>query len=94
MKPVKKVRPNMTEQHPPSRAWLVHQNDLALWKSLNGLNGTSTGSEVLDAKLRKKFGGYSGDPTARQHRSTSGAPIVADESAPATPVEMDDVDPE
>ena len=79
MKPVKKVKLSTRNENPPSRAWLIHQNDLKMWKDLNGLNGTSSGSEEVDARLRRKFGGYSQDPTARTNfRSTNGQPVQAD----------------
>jgi hypothetical protein len=92
MKPVKRVKVSMVDQHPPSRAWLIHQNDLKLWKDLNGLNGTSSGSAAVDERLRRKFGGYSGDPTARQLRSSDGTPVQAagDEG---TEVEIPDYNP-
>lgn len=94
MKPVKKVKLSMRNENPPSRAWLIHQNDLKMWNDLNGLNGTSSGSAEVDARLRRKFGGYSQDPTARTtFRSTNGSPVQADNEDEGTMVELPDTQP-
>jgi hypothetical protein len=91
MKPVKKVRLPNRDDNPPTRRWLIRQERLRLWNSLNGLNGTSTGSQVLDESLRREFGGYSNDPMARQFHVRSGEVVAA----PAEPVavELPDVEP-
>ncbi len=79
MKPPRKERLSQRTENPPSRAWLIHQNDLKMWKDLNGLQGTSSGSAEVDARLRRKFGGYSNDPTARTNfRTKDGSPVQAD----------------
>lgn len=93
-KPVKKVKLSTRDEHPPSRAWLIHQNDLRMWKELNGLNGTTSGSPEVDARLRRKFGQYKGDPTALTHfRTGSGDPVQADNASPAVQVEVPNVEP-
>lgn len=93
MKPIKKTRLSNRDSHPPSRAWIIYQNDLKLWKDLNGLQGTSSGSEAVDERLRKKFGQFKGDDTARStFRTRAGDPVKADDSQSVT-VELPNVEP-
>ena len=79
---VKKWKPKKTEDHPPSRKWLIYQNERKLWEQMVHLHGTAIedvekhgGLSDLDKRLIKKFGRYKNDPTCGTFRCSDGTII-------------------
>lgn len=83
MREPKKVRlGNQTERFPKSRKQLCQEADRELWNKLNkiGLRSSgsvvSSGSEAIDARLKRIIGAPKGDPTVGLWHGQTTGPIL------------------